>query len=230
MKTTRLLPAGWRICLLALLGAALGNAAPPERDPGGIVDVITQDVTRFTHWLESPSPQRRVEGIQGLAYLRFWPSEASVLALSRDESPEVQRAAMMALGRLGTACSVPRLIECLDHPSQEMRRHALMNLRRLTGQDLGSDDATAWRVWWEKAPPDQRVKPLLERVAHPLSCSTSTPRPSRGYVASLPGRRSKRISTPRDQPPADRLHALQAIRHLATPAAEPALIVLRINT
>jgi HEAT repeat protein len=142
-------------CLALLLAGSLAAAEP------GLPDIFTQEVSRFTRLLNSPVAERRIEGLQGLANLRHWPSEEAALRLLADPSPAVQREALLALGRIGTGASVPRLISLLQHPAWEPRQQAWLGLCRMSGQELGVDQASQWEKWWTSAAPTNHEQALL---------------------------------------------------------------------
>ncbi len=48
-----------------------------------------------------------------------------------------------ALGHLGSVQTVPDIRRCLDHPSTDVRRAALLALKRITGEDHG-EESRAW--------------------------------------------------------------------------------------
>lgn len=149
----------WLGGLLTLVGASAIAAADP-------VDVVTQDVTRFTRLLESPLPERRVEGIQGLSNLKHWPAETTLLKLLADPALPVRREAVQALGRLGSASSVPRLVDLLSDSSWELRQNAWLNLGRLTAQDFPIDQPQRWRQWWTTGAATNHAATLLARLTN----------------------------------------------------------------
>jgi HEAT repeat protein len=116
--------------------------------PAALVDVFTEDVTRFTRLLDSPLAERRIEGIQGLSSLKHWPAEDALLQRLDDPSPAVQRETVLASGRLGTAKSVPRLIRLLDRPAWELRQNAWLGLCHITAQTFPADVPAQWSQWW----------------------------------------------------------------------------------
>ena len=120
----------------------------PVRAAVDLPDVVTEDVTRFTALLASPLTERRVEGMQGLSNLKYWPGEDALLGRLSDVSPLVRREAVLALGRLGTAQTVPHFIRLLDDPSWELRQNAWLSLCRMTACNVPADNPAAWRQWW----------------------------------------------------------------------------------
>ncbi len=134
-----LIPAG------LLLWAGLSLRAEP---PATLVDAFTEDVTRFTQLLDSPLAERRVEGIQGLSFMKHGPAEDAVWRCLDDPAPAVQREAVLALARLGTTKSVPRLIGLLDRPDWKLRHDAWLGLCHITAQTFPADAPAQWSQWW----------------------------------------------------------------------------------
>jgi HEAT repeat protein len=143
-------------CALPRLPAKAGE---PSRD------VYSQDAARFRKLLASPAAARRIEGIQGLDHLKYWPAEDEVLELLSDPSPTVQREALLALRRLGTARSVPQLIRTLGQPDWAMREDAWLSLCHLTGQHFAADQKAGWEQWW-KATALTNQEAVLLATAH----------------------------------------------------------------
>jgi HEAT repeat protein len=213
--------------------AGLAVAAPSSASPipaRELVDVVTEDVNRCTALLRSATPERRVEGVQGLSHLKHWPAEDSLLALLNDPSAAVRREVVLALARLGTAKTVPRLIALRDDPSWELRENARLALERMTGERFLTKPE--WEAWWNSSALAEKVRALLDATAPPPAAAaaasapgaTNTPPPGDARLA--PPRR--RARPPPLSPPAlpERRVALRALRHLATSANEPALLAL----
>ena len=175
-----------------LLWAGFTVRADP---PAALVDVFAEDVTRFTRLLASPLAERRTEGIQGLSFLKHWPAEDALLKRLEDTSPAVQREAVLALGRLGAAKSVPRLIGLLDCSAWELRQNAWLGLCQLTAQTFPADAPAQWSQWWNSGA-------ITNLPANLLAAATNA-----------------NTGIPRHE-------ALRALRHLASPAFEEALIRL----
>lgn len=134
-------------------------------------DVVTQDVARFTKLLNSPVAERRVEGVQGLANLKYWLSEAALLKMADDPSPSVQREVVLAMGRLGSRTSVPQLIRWLGSPSWENRQNAWMGLCRMTAQSFPAEQSARWQQWWDAGAATNHEATLLAAVTN----SAATP-------------------------------------------------------
>src|SRR6185369_16452077 len=113
------LTASCLLCLSAMALNAAAGTAMERRD--SFPDVISHDAARFTALLNSAAAERRVEGIQGLSHLKHWPAEDALIHWLDDSSADVRREALLALCRIGTTRSVPRLIQVLDDPSWEIR-------------------------------------------------------------------------------------------------------------
>lgn len=135
----------WLACCLLL--ARISSAVADE--PGDVLlDVWSQDVRRFERLLESDIPEDRIEGVQGLSHLKYWPAEEALIARLSDRSAPVRFEALSALCRLGTVRSVPLLIRLLDDPLWHTRRQAHLALGRMTGRSF-SDERGAWQAWWQ---------------------------------------------------------------------------------
>lgn len=111
-------------------------------------DVVSQDVARFTGLLSSPVAERRVEGVQGLANLKYWTAEDALLIRVDDPSPSARREVVLALGRLGSGKSVPQFIRWLENPSWEIRQNAWLGLCRMTAKGFPVDQPARWQEWW----------------------------------------------------------------------------------
>lgn len=81
--------------------------------------------------------------------LRREPLAEEVQRLLSAPDPEVVQAAATALGRLGSAESVPWLVEALVHESPAVQRAALGALRAIGGVNLPGS-TTAWRSWYAR--------------------------------------------------------------------------------
>ncbi|NOZ22395.1 MAG: HEAT repeat domain-containing protein [Planctomycetes bacterium] len=145
-------------CVAILLFAVVGVAASEES-----TDVFSQELARFRALLSSPLPERRIEAIQGLAYLKVPSCEGVLLRLLKD--PSVRRETAIALGRCGTAKSIPALIALLSDPAWEVRVQARDALCRMTAQTLEMDDKAAWENWWGAGDPAAREKVLIDGLA-----------------------------------------------------------------
>ena len=179
--------------------------------------------------LSSPVPERRVEGVQGLANLKHWPAESAVLRLLEDASPLVRREAVLALGRLGATRTIPSFIALLDNPSWEIRQNAWLSLRTMTAEDFGSADKHAWEKWWTASTLTQKEQRLLGVAGRPPETAVgrgTNVAANAAFVSSAPGRHAR--SRPSLSTPAHpiRRDALRALVRLVTPSSEDALLQL----
>lgn len=188
-----------------------------------LTDVLTEDAARFAALLSNPVPERRVEGVQGLANLKHWPAESAVLRLLEDASPEVRREAALALGRLGGARTVPRFIELLDDPSWEIRQNVWLGLGRMTAQDFAATEKAAWAKWWAESTLAQKEQTLLGVAGDPPGAKVRDGT-NAAYVPTAPGRRGRQRDSV--SPPAhpQRRDALRALVHLSSRSSEDALL------
>lgn len=173
----------------------------------GRVDVITEDVNRFTKLLSHASPARRVEGVQGLSHLKHWPAEERIMRLLDDASAQVRREAVGALCRLGTARSVPRLIGLLDDSSWEIRQKVWLGLCQMTAQNFPASAKHEWERWWNGSSLEKKQRVLFASVG---GRSTHSSTYSGFAGSSLITRRA----------------ALRALRHLGECSTEESLITL----
>lgn len=220
-------PTCGRMALLLAWLLATGTAF--SSSPTSLPDVITEDVGRFTALLTSPVPERRVEGVQGLANLKHWPAESALLRLLDDRSPAVRREAVLALGRLGGAATIPRLIALLDDPSWEIRQNAWLGLCAMTAEDFDVTAQDAWEKWWAGSILAEKEQRLLDFAGKPPEVAVAmgtNAAVSAGSVSTAPGRRAR--SRPALSPPAHpvRRDALRALVRLASPASEETLLRL----
>ena len=218
--------ARWLTLLLPLLLVMPETLSAPLTS---FPDVISEDVARFTVLLRSPVPERRVEGIQGLANLKHWPAERAVLALLEDTSPAVRREAVLALGRMGGVRTIPRFIALLDDASWEIRQNTWLNLRVMTAEDFGSTNKHAWEKWWTESTPTEKEQTLLGLAGKPPNTTVgrgTNAAVNPAFVPNAPGRRAR--SRPSVSPPAHsvRRDALRALVRLVTPSSEDALLQL----
>ena len=108
-------------------------------------------------------------------------SERALWEILKDDEIWLRAEAAYALTRIGTAASIPVLIEALKGPDQVYRYPASQDeqpshlhddfnyaLSNITGQDFGND-AEAWERWWRKAEPEFDLqKCFAERLLTPL--------------------------------------------------------------
>ncbi len=97
------------------------------------------------------------------------PDKKSVIESLRGELPgpdaERQHMAADALGYLGDAASVARLIELVKHEHETIRAAAHRALVAITKQDYGTS-RWRWRGWWDKHKNEDRTEWLFEGLAH----------------------------------------------------------------
>jgi len=193
--------AGWLLC-------AAANVPASE-----IMSAYAEDVERFTRLLNSPVPERQVEGIQGLSFLKHWPAETQIVALLTNAAPAVRREALAALARIGTGRSVPVLIQMLSAPEWEARQTAADSLRRITGQTLPTESPEAWEAWWKTTALPRERRWLLAQ----LSTATNASPGQRGqWLAAL-----SRLAEPEDEEA-----CLQMLPRLSQAHPDPAEIRL----
>lgn len=215
-------PAFRLLCVAVLVSCATSARA--------FTDIITGDAARFTGLLASPVPERRIEGLQGLSDLKHWPAEDAALPLLDDHAQEVRRAAVLALGRIGGARTIPRFIALLDDPSWELRQHAWLNLRTMTTQEFPREDRAAWQRWWQKTNSAGHVKDLLAAAQRSPEVTVgrgTNAEASAAFVSTASGRPAKkRRSAPASPVHPERREALRALARLASPEFEPHFISL----
>jgi len=186
-------------------------------------DVISEDVTRFTALLNSRAPERRVEGVQGLSHLKHWPAEEAILRLLDDSSFDVRREALLALCRIGTARSVPRLMALLENSSWELRENAALGLQRMTAQEFSSNQRETWLAWWNASSLAEKRHALFAVASATHTNGAVAPEPTvirRGRRVLARSASAKPASCP------ERREALRALRHLADGLDEAALLKL----
>jgi len=154
---------GW-----CLVGAAMAAAAEAPSGPD-LPDFYSTEVQRFHALLACKAPESRLEGIEGLSWLRHWESEDALLRLPHDADPLVRREAVAALTRFGTARSIPRLLELLTDGRHEVAQLSQLGLQRMTGQGFGADRPAEWRQWWEATDRSTKVGALLNQVRDPAT-------------------------------------------------------------
>ena len=208
----------WALVVALLLPASEGWSSTPTCLP----DVINEDAARFSALLSSLMPERRVEGVQGLANLKHRPAESAVIRLLDDAAPAVRREALLALGRLGGIRTIPRFIELLDHPSWEIRQNAWLALGRMTAQNFGPTEKAAWEKWWVESTSVQKEQTLLNRAGGPPEHGAGGTNTT--YVTAAPGRRGRARNSLLPPAHSRRHDALRALVHLATPSSEDALL------
>jgi HEAT repeat protein len=98
---------------------------------------------------------------------------------------------------LGTSLSVSALIPLLEDSHWEMRRLAYLNLCQMTAHDFGMEGKGGWETWWNQTTPRAVADTLLQELADEPA---------------------KPIGSER------RLALVRALRHLASPPHEAALL------
>jgi len=134
-------------------------------DSDQIPDVLGQDIAKFKALMAAPTPELRVDGVQGARLLREFEFEPQLIGLLRDPEPILRREAAEALASCGTWRSVMNLIALLDDPDWQVREHAHVALCALTGQSFPSSGKAAWERWWNATPIEEKQKRLLADLA-----------------------------------------------------------------
>ena len=147
---------------LVVLCSTSAQAAPSTVPD--LPDHYSAEVARLKGVLSSSAPEHRLEGIEGLKWLRHWPSEGLLLRLTADADPLVRREATHAIARLGTARSVPRLIRLLQAPREEISLLAWSGLQRMTAQRFARDRPDQWRDWWAVTPRPELIAILFDQA------------------------------------------------------------------
>ena len=97
------------------------------------------------------------------------PQRTAIVESLRGELPgpdlDRQWMAAEALGVLGDAASVPRLIELVKHADVVVQTAARRALAHITKQDYGTS-RWRWRGWWERHKNESRTDWLFEGLAH----------------------------------------------------------------
>jgi HEAT repeat protein len=152
--------------------------------------------------------------------------------LSSRDSTRIQAAAT-ALGRLGTAESVPWLIELLVHEDAPVQRTALAALRSIGGVRLPGS-VSAWRAWYAREETwfQEHAPALLEELVTAEESEEATTR-VRAVLASLTEHRLHRdeLFTHLEplfahERPRLRVLACQAAERLASRRALPTLVAM----
>ena len=71
------------------------------------------------------------------------------ISITGDEDPNVRGRAARALGTIGCQSAVEFLIEAFKDEDDWVWLHAQNSLKKLTGQDFGTD-YDAWKAWYEE--------------------------------------------------------------------------------
>jgi HEAT repeat protein len=142
------------------------------------------------------------------------PSERGLQRCLDDNALWVRGEACWSLTRIGTASSIPPLVEMLKRPQDHYQLPGIGNvlslhadaaraLSTITGRDFGQD-AGAWERWWTEAGPafDLR-KELASRMFTPVPAAP----------ASLPGSRKEMQESPFMKASAAQAMALQVIQY-----------------
>ena len=83
----------------------------------------------------------------------------------RSKDPERLQKAIMLIEELRIVDTVGELIDLLVHESANLRRAALMALRRLCFQSFGESEEV-WRIWWEENQQFERKHWIVESMNH----------------------------------------------------------------
>ena len=83
----------------------------------------------------------------------------------RSKDPERLQKAIMLIEELRIVDTVGELIDLLVHESANLRRAALMALRRLCFQSFGESEE-GWRIWWEENQQFERKHWIVESMNH----------------------------------------------------------------
>ncbi|MEW6358552.1 MAG: HEAT repeat domain-containing protein [Planctomycetota bacterium] len=150
-------------CAVCLIMAVMSRNGITSDEP---TDVFSQEIGRFRALLSSPLPERRLEAIQGLAYLKDPSCEDALLRMIADPSADIRREATIALGQCGSAKSIPALIALLNDPAWDTRVQVHDALCRMTAQTFAMDDPTSWEKWWQDSDPAAKEKAIIAGLAN----------------------------------------------------------------
>ncbi len=214
--------------MLLCAGMSRGVETPP---PVALIDVFSQDVTRFEKLLSSGIAQERVEGVQGLSHLKYWPAEEALIARLADPSAQVRSAVVSALCRLGTSRSAPHLIRLLGAPDWHTRQMVQLALCRMTAQEFPAE-REPWDAWWRGGTPESRQRALLAVAADPGAVAPpgTTRRAALRALVHLADSNAEepllRLLQTAQHPPLDqdeRRFAVESLERIGTEHAVPAL-------
>ena len=111
----------------------------------------------------------RKAAVDAILRLPASPSRTAIVESLRGELPgperERQRMAADALGVLGDAPSVPRLVELVKHDDTAVQSAARKALLSITKQDFGTS-RWRWRGWWDRHKNEAREEWLFEGLGH----------------------------------------------------------------
>jgi HEAT repeat protein len=111
---------------------------------------------------------RRV-AVEAIARMPASEAKKSLIESLRGELPgperDRQQKASEALGVLGDAASIPRLIELVKHDDTAVQSAARAALVAITKQDFGTS-RWRWRGWWDRHKNEKREEWLFEGLAH----------------------------------------------------------------
>jgi hypothetical protein len=111
----------------------------------------------------------RKAAIDALVRMPASPARTAQIESLRGELPgperERQRNASQALGALGDAASVPRLIELVKNDDPGLQDAARKALLAITKQDFGTS-RWRWRGWWDRHKTEPREDWLFEGLGH----------------------------------------------------------------
>ena len=168
--------------MTGLLAGAL--TVSPAGGGGDTPDVLGEEIRKLRSLMASPMAEFRIEGVQGAFHLKLALFEPDLIRLLGDADPMVRQEAVRALGRCGTAQSVPHLIDLMDDPNWAVAEHAHLALVRMTGRTAGEAEEGEWKQWWAATSIDQWQTRLLAQLeseepetrtaaAHALRCLAS---------------------------------------------------------
>ena len=72
-----------------------------------------------------------------------------LIKVLKDKNGDVRASTAMALGTIGDKSAIKPLIEVLKDKKEFARLEAERALKKITGQDFGTD-YEQWMEWWEK--------------------------------------------------------------------------------
>jgi HEAT repeat protein len=115
-----------------------------------------QDPEPLIRLLNAPDRQLRLESAIALAGSRFDAGLAAIERLSHETDLEIRRAAAVAMGEIGDAVFLPRLIELIDD-RRDIQLAAMASLAAIAGQDVAHREGAAvlpdeqvrlWKRWY----------------------------------------------------------------------------------
>lgn len=92
----------------------------------------------------------RLASVVGLVLLGGEYAEELLISMAKDAYADVRQRAIVALLMLGRRDAVPLLITQLTAVDLEIKSWAFLELKRISGRDLGLEPS-AWLAWWEQS-------------------------------------------------------------------------------